>query len=149
MVLASVLFIRRIAETTKLTSLDERDLDYDPENTLRGKVLPPGVAAFQLQGAFMFGAADRLESILGRREQRPRVVILGMKRVLALDATGLHALEEFHHKIGRRNGHLVIAGVHTQPFMALSHGGFVEVLGEDNFCADMDTALTRAAHLAK
>ncbi|MEI9896076.1 MAG: SulP family inorganic anion transporter [Chthoniobacter sp.] len=82
MILASMLFIRRIAETTKLTSVDERDLDYDPEHSLRGKTLPAGVAAFQLQGAFMFGAADRLESILARHEQRPRVIVLGMKRVL-------------------------------------------------------------------
>ena len=148
MVLASILFIRRIAETTKLTSVDERDLDYDPEHSLRGKTIPAGVAAFQLQGAFMFGAADRLESILGRHEERPRVFILGMKRVLALDATGLHALEEFHHDIERRGSHLVIAGVHTQPFMALSKGGFVEQVGQENFCADMDTALARAAKLA-
>lgn len=147
MVLASILFIRRIAETTKLTSVDERDLDYDPEHSLRGKTLPSGVAAFQLQGAFMFGAADRLDNILNRREQRPRVVILGMKRVLALDATGLHALEEFHHDITRHGSKLIIAGVHTQPFMALSKGTFVEQLGEENFCADMDTALLRAAQL--
>jgi SulP family sulfate permease len=148
MVLASVLFIRRISETTKLTSIDERDLDYDPEHSLRGKKVPSGVAAFQMQGAFMFGAADRLEAILARREQRPRVIVLGMKRVLALDATGLHALEEFHHDIERRGSHLVIAGVHTQPFMALSKGGFVEQLGEENFCPDMDSALARAAQLA-
>lgn len=148
MVLASFLFIRRVAETTKLTSVDERDLDYDPEHSLRGKIVPAGVAAFQMQGAFMFGAADRLESILARREQRPRVIVLGMKRVLALDATGLHALEEFQHDIERRGSHLVIAGVHTQPFMTLSKGGFVEQLGQENFCADMDSALARAAQLA-
>ena len=148
MVLASVLFIRRISETTKLTSVDERDLDYDPEHSLRGRTLPAGVAAFQLQGAFMFGAADRLDAVLSRREQRPRVVILGMKRVLALDATGLHALEEFHHHLRRRGSHLVISAVHTQPFMALSKGGFVEALGEKNFCADMDQALARAAEVA-
>jgi SulP family sulfate permease len=148
MVLASILFIRRIAETTKLTSVDERDLDYDPEHSLRGKSLPPGVAAFQLQGAFMFGAADRLEAILSRREQRPRVVILGMKRVLALDATGLNRLEDFHHDLQRRGTQLIIAGVHTQPFMALSRGGFVEELGEDNFCGNMDLALDRASRLA-
>ena len=148
MVLASVLFIRRIAETTKLTSIDGRELDYDAPHSLRGKEVPAGVAAFQLQGAFMFGAADRLEAVLARREQRPRVIVLGMKRVLALDATGLHALEEFHHDIERRGSHLVIAGVHTQPFMALSRGGFVEQLGEANFCVDMDSALARAAQLA-
>ncbi|MEP6669047.1 MAG: SulP family inorganic anion transporter [Chthoniobacter sp.] len=148
MVLASVLFIRRISETTRLTSIDERDLDYDPEHSLRGKTIPEGVAAFQLQGAFMFGAADRLESILRRPEERPRVIVLGMKRLLALDATGLHALEDFHHDIARHGGRLIIAAVHTQPFMALSKGGFVKQLGEENFCADMDTALARAATLA-
>ncbi len=147
MVLAAVLFIRRIAETTKITSVDERDLDYDPEHSLRGKTLPPGVAAFQLQGAFMFGAADRLETVLRRSEQKPRVIVLGMKRVLALDATGLHALEEFHHDITRKGSQLIVAGVHTQPFMALSRGGFVEQLGEENFCADMDAALARATSL--
>jgi SulP family sulfate permease len=148
MVLASVLFIRRISETTKLTSMDERDLDYDPEHSLRGRTLPAGVAAFQLQGAFMFGAADRLDAVLSRREQRPRVIILGMKRVLALDATGLHALEEFHHHLQRRGSKLIIAAVHTQPFMTLSKGGFVEELGEENFCANMDQALARAAVLS-
>jgi sulfate permease, SulP family len=148
MVLASVLFIRRIAETTKLTGVDERELDYDAGHSLRGKSLPDGVVAFQLQGAFMFGAADRLETILRRSGQKPRVVILGMKRVLALDATGLHALEEFHDDVRFHGGHLLVAGVHTQPFMALSRGGFVERAGEENFCADMDAAIARAAVLA-
>ena len=149
MVLAAILFIRRIAETTKITSIDDRALDYDPEHSLHGKKIPSGVAAYQLQGAFMFGAADRLETLLNRKEERPRVVILGMKRVLALDATGLHALEEFHHDIGRHGSQLIIAGVHTQPFMALSRAGYAERIGEANFCADMDTALARAAQLVR
>lgn len=71
-----------------------------------------------------------------------------MKRVLALDATGLHALEEFEAELRYHGTRLIIAGVHTQPFMALSNGGFVAHLGEENFCADMDAAITRAGQLA-
>ena len=148
MVLAAVLFIRRISETTRITSVDERDLDYDPEQSLHGKDLPPGVAAFQLMGAFMFGATDRLESALLRRDQRPRVVILGIKRVLAFDATGLHALEDFHDELKRRGTQLLIAGAHTQPLITMHRGTFVERLGEANFCPDMDTAIARAKELA-
>jgi SulP family sulfate permease len=148
MVLASVLFIRRIAETTKLATVDDRELDYDAPHSLHGKKLPPGVAAFQLMGALMFGATDRLETALRGSSQRPRVVILGMKRVLALDATGLHALEEFEADLRFHHAQLLIAGAHTQPLMTMSRGGFVEHLGEENFCPDMDTALDRARILA-
>jgi SulP family sulfate permease len=148
MVLAAVLFIRRISETTRLISVDERELDYDPGQSLHGKTLPPGVAAFQLMGAFMFGATDRLERALLRSDQRPRVVILGMKRVLAFDATGLHALEDFHDELRRRGTHLIIAGAHTQPLMTMHRGTFVERIGEANFCPDMDSAIARAGELA-
>ncbi len=147
MILAGILFIRRITETTRLASVDERDLDYDPQHSLHGKTLPAGVTAFQLMGALMFGAADRLEAVLRRSGQRPMVIILGMKRVLALDATGLHALEEFEAELRHHGTQLIISGVHTQPFMALSNGGFVSRLGEDNFSADMDAAIARAEQL--
>lgn len=149
MVLASVLFIRRISETTKLTSVDERDLDYEAPHSLHGKTLPKGVAAFQLMGAFMFGAADRLETALRGSSQRPRVVILGMKRVLALDATGLHALEEFVAELRYHKAQLLIAGAHTQPLMTMAKAGFIEHLGEENFCADMDAAISRALALVE
>jgi len=148
MILAGILFIRRITDTTRLASVDDRELDYDPQHSLHGKTLPNGVAAFQLMGALVFGAADRLEAVLRRAGQRPRVIILGMKRVLALDATGLHALEEFEAELRHHGTHLIIAGVHTQPFMALSKGEFVSRIGEANFCADMDSAIARARELA-
>lgn len=147
MVLAAVLFIRRIADTTKLTSVDDREVSYDPQHSLLGKDLPSGVTAFQLVGAFMFGAADRLEGALVASSQRPQVLILGMKRVLALDVTGLHALEEFSTDLRFHGTQLLIAGAHTQPFMAMARIGFVEKLGQENFCADMDTAISRAGLL--
>lgn len=95
----------------------------------------------------MFGATDRLESILTRSDQKPRVIVLGMTRVLALDATGLHALEDFHDDVRAHGGQLLIAGVHTHPLTALGRGGFVERLGKENFCPDMDAAIERAGAL--
>jgi SulP family sulfate permease len=147
MVLASVLFIRRISETTKLATVDDRELDYDPSHSLHGRKLPPRVAAFQLMGALMFGATDRLEAALRGSSQKPRVVILGMKRVLALDASGLGALDDFHAELRHFRAHLIIAGAHTQPLMTMGRGGFVETLGEENFCPDMDSAVERATQL--
>lgn len=72
----------------------------------------------------------------------PLPVLSAVMVVVALN------MGEWHHFIERRGSHFVMAGVHTQPFMALSKGGFVEQLGEENFCADMDSALARAAQLA-
>jgi len=147
MVLAAVLFIRRISESTRLTGIDERELDFDAADSLRGRTLPSGVAAFQLMGAFMFGATDRLEAALKSAHGVPHVIILGMKRVLALDATGLHALEDFHAELVHTHVQLIISSAHTQPLMAMANGGLVKLIGERNFCGDMDAAIARSREL--
>lgn len=147
MVLAAGLFINRIAQTTQIVSVDERALDLAPEDSLRGKTVPKGVLVYHLFGAFLFGAADKLESILDRAAGHPDVLILGMKRVMALDATGLEALEDLHRQLRRHGKWLIIAGAHTQPFMAMTRDGFDERVGRENFCENVDAALARARQL--
>ena len=66
---------------------------------MSGKDVPKGVMIYQVFGAFLFGAADKLETTLQRAHQEPEVLILGMKSVMAMDATGLHALEDLHAKL--------------------------------------------------
>ena len=73
--------------------------------------------------------------------------ILGMKQVMAMDATGLRALEELHLKFQRRKQCLLLAGPHTQPLMMMTKGGFLKRLGTENVCENMDTALERARAL--
>jgi SulP family sulfate permease len=146
-VLAAFLFIKRISETTQITAVDDRQLDLAPQDSLLGKDIPHGVVAYQMFGAFLFGTADKLEAALQRFQREPKVLIIGMKRVMAMDATGLNALEELHAKMRRRGKWLLLAGPHTQPLLMMQKDGFVERMGTENFCENMDAALTRARSL--
>jgi len=144
MVLGAMLFIKRISETTQITAVDEKVIDLPPEDSMAGKDVPPGVLVFQLSGAFMVGTADKLENALMRLKQEPEVLILGMGRVMAMDATGLNALEELYEKLRRRGKHLLLSGPHTQPLLMMQKDGFIDRLGSENACENLDRALERA-----
>jgi sulfate permease, SulP family len=147
MVLGAMLFIKRVSETTQITAVDEKVIDLAPEDSLVGKEVPKGVLVYQLSGAFLFGTADKLEHALMRLKQEPEVLILGVKRVMAMDATGLNALEELHLKLKRRGKHLILSGPHTQPAIVMHNDGFIERLGAENACENLDLALKRAREL--
>ena len=102
---------------------------------------------FRVFGAFFFGAVDKLETALRRAGQEPDVLILRMRDVLAMDATGLDALEDLMEKMRAKKKHLVLCGPHMQPLVALERAGFIDRLGRDNLCGDMDHALDRARAL--
>ena len=99
---------------------------------------------FRVFGAFFFGAADKLETALQRSRQEPKVLILRMRKVLAMDATGLNALEDLCDKLRRRDKHLLLSGPHSQPLLVMDRAGFLDRLGKENVCADIDSALQRA-----
>ena len=147
MVLAAVLFIKRTSEATQITGIDQESHTDAPQHSLVGKEIPGGVVVFRIFGAFLFGATDKLETALKRTRQKPRVLILRMHSVLAIDATGLNALEEIHDKLHRRGAHLVISGLHAQPLFAMERAGFIDRIGLQNLCGDLDHALTRAREL--
>jgi len=147
MVLAAVLFIKRISETTQITAVDEQSETEGAEHSLAGKAIPPGVMVYQVFGAFFFGAADKLETALRRSRQEPQILILRMRRVLAMDATGLNALEDLHERFAKRGKHLILCGPHTQPMFMLTKAGFLDRIGMDNVCGTVDDALARAKEL--
>jgi SulP family sulfate permease len=147
LVLAAMLFIRRVSETTQITSVDERTDHLGPEDTLAGKTVPDGVVVFNLFGAFLFGAADKLEGTLARYQQVPEVLILGVKRVMAIDATGLNAIEEIRVKLASHGRQLILSGPHTQPLMAMQNDGLIDRLGPENTCENLDAALKRASEI--
>jgi SulP family sulfate permease len=147
MVLGAMLFIKRVSETTQITAVDEKVIDLSPEDSLIGKEVPKGVLVYQLSGAFLFGTADKLENALARLKQEPEVLVLGMKRVMAMDATGLHALEELHLKLRRRGKWLLLSGPHTQPLITMQRDGLIDRIGAENACENLDVALERARAL--
>jgi SulP family sulfate permease len=142
-----MLFIKRIAETTQITLADERTMDLPPQDSVIGKDVPNGVLVYQLRGAFLFGTADKLENALLRLKQEPEVLILGMKQVLAMDATGLNALEELQIRLKKRGKTMLLSGAHTQPLIVMQNDGFIDRLGPENACENVDVALERARQI--
>lgn len=146
-ILAAFFLIKRLSETSAVTPDEEVTQANAPGQTAKGKVIPDSVLVFRVFGAFFFGAADKLESTLHAAGGEPEVLILRMRDVLALDVTGLTALEDLLAKQRARKKHLILCGPHMQPYMALEKAGFFTKLGEENLCADMDAALARAREL--
>ncbi len=147
MVMAAVLFIKRVSETTQITAVDEATETEGPQHSLVGKEIPKGVMIYRIFGSFFFGAVDKLESALKREKKEPDVLILRMRKVLAMDATGLNALEDLYERLHRRKKHLVLSGPHTQPLFMMDKAGFLEKLGKENICANIELSLARAREI--
>ena len=147
MVLAAVLFIKRVSETTQITAVDESTETEGAQHSLVGKQIPKGVMIYRIFGSFFFGAADKLESALKREGREPDVLILRMRKVLAMDATGLNALEDLHERLHARGKHIVLSGPHTQPLFMMDKAGFLDRLGKENVCANIELALARAREI--
>jgi SulP family sulfate permease len=147
MVLAAILFIKRVSETTQITAVDQSSETEGPQHSLIGKVVPKGVMIYRIFGSFFFGAADKLETALKRSGQEPEVLILGMRKVLAMDATGLNALEDLYERLHRRKKHMILSGPHTQPLFMMDKAGFLDRLGRENICADLEHALERSREI--
>jgi SulP family sulfate permease len=155
MILASMLFMKRMTEVTNVgmlrSELDDPDTDIltdaaDPQSLDR-RAVPQGVEVYEINGPFFFGVADRLKDTLRGLERPPRVFILRMRRVPAIDATGMHALEEFWLKCKRQHTTLLLSGVHAQPMFALAKYGLLEKIGADNLSGNIDDALNRAREI--
>jgi SulP family sulfate permease len=149
LLMAGALFVRRMEEITQIkmvTPDSELELGGD---SIREKIVPPGVMVYRIEGPFFFGAAEKLEAALSRYAAVPRAVIFRMRNVPAIDATGLHALEVMLDKFQRRGTQLVLSGVQPQPMKVLYNTGFVDQIGLDNVCPNIDTALARAGTLAQ
>jgi SulP family sulfate permease len=147
MVLAAMLFIKRISDTTQITAVDGKTETEGSHQSLIGKEIPEGVMIYRIFGSFFFGAADKLESALKRLHQEPDILILRMRKVLAMDATGLNALEGLYERLRSRNKHMVLSGPHSQPMFMMAKAGFVDRLGEENICANIDLALARSREI--
>lgn len=149
LVLASALLVKRLSETTQVQADEEVTQANAPGQGIAGRQIPQGVMVFRVFGAFFFGAADKLETTLRRAGQLPDVLILRMRDVLAMDATGLDALEDLQEKLKRDGKHLILCGPHSQPLFALTRAGFLDKIGMANVCGDMEASLARARQLVQ
>lgn len=154
MILASMLFMKRMAAVSNVSAITREMGDANGEaddlggmkdpNALSTRHIPDGVEVYEINGPFFFGVADRLKDTLRGISRAPRVFILRMRRVPAIDATGLHALEEFYFKCRQQGTTLLLAGVHAQPLMAMMNMGLDNTVGRENLFESFDAALDRA-----
>jgi len=148
-VLASLLFMRRMAEVTQVRPI--RDItDYERGDLAESLApdLPPDVEVFEINGSFCFGAARKFTETLLASQRSPRAVILRMRHVLAMDATGLQALEDVSARLSRRGATLLLSGIHAQPLLVLERSGALERIGPDHLFEDFADALAHARRLA-
>lgn len=143
-VLACLLMLKRIAENSKITAVDESNETEGSQHSIVGREIPKGVLVFRVFGAFFFGVVDKLDDELKRAKMEPDVLIIRMRKVLAIDATGLQALQDLHHKLRSKGKHLVLSAPHTQPLAVMENAGFIDVVGRDNVCPHIAAALERA-----
>lgn len=144
MVLASILFIKRVSETTEVSRVTNEDMLERPEQIAQGKDIPDGVLVYRIFGPFLFGAAEKMEDALAGVDELPKVLILRLNLVTAMDATGLNALESIVERMRQKGATVILSGIHFQPLQMLMKAGFIDVVGRENFCATFDDSLTRA-----
>ncbi len=148
MVLAAFLFMYRMAEATEVNPV-RRVLQEDAEGELtRLDDIPPGVEVFEVSGAFFFGAAERFKDTLLQVSTRPKVLIIRMRDVTLLDATGLRALRDVLRRSRSQRTLVLLAELRTQPLLVLQRTALWEEFGEDVVLPTLDDALDRArSHL--
>jgi sulfate permease, SulP family len=146
MVLAAFLFMRRMAEVTNVTALRRELSDGEGAGETNGiPDLPPGVLVYEINGPFFFGAAEKFKETVGTIADPPRVLILRMRNVSAMDSTGMNALRQLVRRL-RSDGTLVLlAEVHAQPLVALGRSYLLDEIGEEHMFGSLADALERAA----
>ena len=148
-VLAALLFMRRMAEVTNVSAItreldDAGDLYVTDANAVRRRAIPKGVEVYEINGPFFFGAAEQFKDTLGRVAKKPKVLIIRMRNVPAIDSTGIRALADVVRRT-RKDGTLVfLSDVHAQPLVALGRSDLLDEIGDDNIFGNLDDALNRA-----
>lgn len=144
LVLAALLYIKRVTDTTTVAEATEDYIKEGEEHILQFKDIPPGVKIYRVHGPFLFGATDKLDVILDELPHLPPVVILRLRNTTAIDATGLHAIEELSEKLEESGRTLILCGMRGQPARLMHRAEFEETVGKENMCPSVGAALARA-----
>ncbi len=149
MLMSMVLFMKRMTDVTSVKDITanlQHENDQDSLST-EGKNIPAGVSVFEAEGAFFFGVAELLRENLDIGDKPPKVMILKMRHVLALDATGIRALNDLRKTCQKLGTILILEGIHAQPYFALDHADLISEFGEKNVVEDFKLALKRAQEI--
>jgi sulfate permease, SulP family len=144
MILAALVFIRKVTLTTTVTRVTEDDLEEGRMHVLQGKDIPSYVAIFRIHGPFLFGATEKIDEVRRQLPSLPPIVILRLRNMTAVDSTGLQALERLALEVRGSGRTLVLCGAREQPARRMAQASFAQHVGEENICPHVTAALVRA-----
>jgi sulfate permease, SulP family len=141
MILAALLFITRVADTTTVSQVTDEYIEDGRVHILQDKDIPYYATIFRIHGPFLFGATDKISAITERIHQLPPVVVIRLRNMTAMDATGLFALEEVAKQLHDSGRTLILCGAREQPAQLIHQAEFEDVVGRENICASVEEAL--------
>ena len=144
MVLAALLFMKRMSEETSVTGWKYIDHDTDPDS-IDLREVPRNVRVYEISGPMFFGAADKILDI--KLKDFTHCLIIRMRSVPAIDATAMNSLEHVYDKCKKKGVTLILSHVNEQPLEAMKKSGLYDKIGAQNFCAHIDEALEKGAKL--
>lgn len=144
MALAALLYIYRVASTTTVSIVTPKYIEEGHSHSLQGKEIPPFVTILRIHGPFLFGTTDQLAQETADLDKLAPIVILRIRNMTAIDATGLHALEMFCDRLKKSGRTLIICGARSQPAHFLHRAEFVQHIGPHNIVPHIQAALRRA-----
>jgi len=147
MALAALVYIYRIAETTTVSPVTEDYIRDGLPHTLQGRIIPPYVTLLRIHGPFLFGTTEKLVEATSNIEAFMPVVILRLRNMTAVDATGVHAIETFARRLSDSGRSLILCGAMEQPSRLLQQPRFIAHVGSENIVPNIQAALDRARAL--
>jgi SulP family sulfate permease len=147
--LAALLYIHRIAQTTTVAQVTPKYIEEGRLHILQDKEVPPFVTILRIHGPFLFGTTSSLDEATADLGQFAQVVILRLRNMTALDATGLHALETLAARLRKSGRTLLLCGARAQPALMLDRADFIEHVGQQNILPHVSAALDRAREISE
>jgi len=145
MVLAALMFIRKVSKTTTVSRATKDYVADSSVHVLQGKDIPDYAVVYRVHGPFLFGATDKFAEILHSMDQLPPIVILRLRNMTAIDATGLGAIRDLADALHASGRSLLLCGAREQPSQLMKQAEFERHVGAENICSSISEALQRAA----
>jgi SulP family sulfate permease len=147
MILAALTFIRKVSRTTTVSRVTRDYVEDSRVHVLQGKDIPDYAVVYRVHGPFLFGATDKFGEILDSLPALPPIVILRLRNMTAIDATGLGAIRELADRLRDSGRHLLLCGAREQPSELMKQAEFERHVGAQNICPSISDAISRAAIL--
>lgn len=145
-VLASFLFMRRMIQITNISTSSKTILIGNDDNSdiIESIDIPDGVTVYEINGPFFFGAANKFKEVLKDQHELPKVLIVRMRHVPIIDATGIHNLKGVINELHSKDTTVILSGVQQEVYNELNKSKVVEMIGKSNVFDNINSAIQRA-----